>query len=151
MEIVEMAARIEAPADVVWSFSGNFGDKTLSRGYVERVEVTGSGVGALRTYHLREEIGKGHVVERLERLDERDRILEYSMVDNGPVPWTGYRGHISVTPAGADACMILIRTQFVPVGIDGAEVAALSRANIGRYFDNLRAAVSAQIAATSGD
>lgn len=148
METVEMATRIEAPLEHVWKYCGNFGDTTLSRGYVERVEVSGSGVGATRTYHLHKDIGDGYVIERLERLDERDHVLEYAMVDNGPVPWTGYRGCIMVTPAGPQACMVMIRTSFIPVGVDGAEMAALSRSNISKYFDNLRAAVSEALAAS---
>ena len=148
METVVMATRIEAPLEYVWKFCGNFGDTTLSRGYVERVEVAGSGVGATRTYHLHKSIGDGYVIERLDRLDERDHVLEYSMVDNGPVPWTGYTGRITVTPAGPQACAVMIRTSFMPVGVDGAEMAALSRSNIAKYFDNLRVAAAEAFAAS---
>ena len=138
MEVVEMAKRFEAGADEVWALVGDFGGTKLTGGYVQKVDVQGSGTGALRTYHLSPEIGVGYVVERLERLCERDRVLEYSMVDNGPVPWTEYRGRISVTACGPDACIVMLRTQFFPVGMEPEACVALSRGNIGKYFENIR-------------
>lgn len=141
MEIVEMAARFEANAETVWSLVGDFAGERLTGGYVERVEIAGRGSGALRTYHLAQALGGGAVVERLERLCERDRVLEYSMIDNGPVPWTGYRGRIAVTAAGPDACVVMLRTEFFPVGAPPETCIALSRENIGKYFENIRAIV----------
>lgn len=138
MEVVEMTARIAAPADIAWRFSGDFANAELTKGYVARVEVSGAGLGATRVYHLEPHVGEGYVIERLERLDERDRILEYSMIDNGGIPWTGYRGLIQITPSGPDACMILIRTSFIPVDVEGKALAALSASNISQYFESLR-------------
>ncbi len=142
MQTVEMAARIDAPADLAWSIVGDFGSSALTRGYVARVETRGHGIGALRVYHLASHLGGGHVIERLERLDNHDRVIEYSMVDNGPLQWAEYRGHISVGAAGPDACVVLVRTQFCPIDPDDADYAAMSRSNIGMYLDNVRAAVA---------
>lgn len=140
METVEMATKIEAPAARVWQLCADFANIRLVRGFVERVEASGTGVGATRTYHLKSEIGGSYVVERLDRLDDRDRIMEYSIVDNGALPWTGYHGFIQVTPAGPDACMIVIRSKFIPVGIEPADLIKISRSNISGYFDALREA-----------
>lgn len=141
MQTVEVAARIEAPADRAWAFVGDFGGDVLTQGYVERVEPRGHGVGAIRIYHLAAEIGGDRVIERLERLDDRDRVIEYSMVDNGPLLWAGYAGHIAVTPAGPDACIVHVRTRFLPIEPAAHDYAAMSRANIGKYIANLAEAV----------
>lgn len=139
---VEIARRIAAPADRAWEFTGDFSGNVLTRGYVARVEATGRGIGALRTYHLDPAIGGGSVVERLIELDNVERVIGYDMVDYGPLPWAGYRGRIQVVPAGPDACMFHIRTQFVPVDPDQAEeLRGLSRGNIEKYIANLQAAL----------
>lgn len=138
---VEIARRIEAPADGAWEFISDLSDDVLTRGYVARVEATDRGIGALRTYHLDSAIGGGTVVERLVELDHVERVIGYDMVDYGPLPWAGYGGRIQVTPAGPDACMFHIRTQFLPVDPDqGEELRGLSRNNIEKYIANLEAA-----------
>lgn len=144
METVAVAQRIEAPADAVWAFVGDFGGNVLTKGYVARVEASGSGIGARRTYHLDPSIGGGAVVERLVELDNTERAIGYDMVDYGPLPWADYRGRITVTPAGPDACILVVRTHFLPLDpTKGEEMCGLSRGNIGKYFDNVRAAVGA--------
>ena len=139
---VEIARRIDAPADKAWEYTGDFSGDVLTRGYVARVEVTGRGIGALRTYHLDPAIGGGAVVERLVELDHAERVIGYDMVDYGPLPWACYRGRIQVTPAGPDACIFHIRTQFLPIDSEqGEELRGLSRGNIEKYISNLQAAL----------
>ncbi len=142
MQWVEVARRIEAPAEAVWAYVGDFAGNVLTRGYVDRVETEGAGVGARRTYHLDPAIGGGSVVERLLELNEHERVIAYDMVDYGPLPWADYGGRIKVTPAGPDACIFIIRTHFFPLDPERAdELAGLSRGNIGMYIANLEAAV----------
>lgn len=142
MQWVEVARRIEAPAEAVWAYVGDFAGNVLTRGYVDRVETEGAGIGARRTYHLDPAIGGGSVVERLLELNEHERVIAYDMVDYGPLPWADYGGRIKVTPAGPDACIFIIRTHFFPLDPDRAdELAGLSRGNIGMYIANLEAAV----------
>ncbi|WP_422056556.1 SRPBCC family protein [Sphingomonas sp.] len=136
---VEVAHRIEAPAERAWEFVGDFAGDVLTRGYVARVETVGRGIGGRRTYHLDPAIGGGSVVERLIELDEIERVIGYDMVDYGPLPWADYGGRITVTPAGPDACMVVLRTHFLPLDPDqGEELRRLSSGNIDMYFDNLR-------------
>lgn len=142
MELVEVATRIEASAARVWAEVGDFGNDRLTGGYVERVEVKGVGLGALRIYHLAERMGGGAVVERLTQLDEVERTIAYDMVDYGPLNWADYSGHIKVTPAGPDASIFVIRTRFQPFcSEDAATLADMSRVNIGMYIENLREVV----------
>lgn len=137
METVELGRRIDAPARAAWRFVGDFGGDVLTRGYVDRVQVRGVGIGAERIYHLR----GSSVCERLEELDDTQMRMRYSMTDNGPLPWTLYEGEIRVIAAGPQACVVSIRTRFLPVGEDGAVLRNLSQGNIGMYFDNLARAL----------
>ncbi|PNU02340.1 SRPBCC family protein [Novosphingobium guangzhouense] len=143
MELVEVATRIEASAQRVWSEVGDFGNDRLTGGYVDRVEVKGAGLGALRTYHLADRMGGGAAVERLTLLDEAERTIAYDMVDYGPLNWADYSGHIKVTPAGSYACIFVIRTRFQPFMPEEAEsLKEMSRTNIGMYIENLRRLVA---------
>jgi Polyketide cyclase / dehydrase and lipid transport len=144
METVELGRRIAAPARAAWRFVGDFGGSILTRGYIDRVEVRGVGIGAERVYHLAAHLGGGSVCERLEELDDVRMRIRYSMPDNGPIPWTLYEGEIRVIAAGPQACMVSICTRFLPVGEDGAVLCNLSRGNIGMYFDNLAQALAEQ-------
>jgi Polyketide cyclase / dehydrase and lipid transport len=141
METVELGRRIDAPARDAWRLVGDFGGNVLTRGYVERVEVRGLGIGAERIYHLAAHVGTGSVVERLDALDDAQMLIRYSMTDNGPVPWTEYGGEIRVIAAGPRACMVSIRTRFLPVGAEGAILRTMSQRNIEMYFDNLARAL----------
>jgi hypothetical protein len=141
MQEHERAVRLEASADAAWALIRDIGNEKLVRGYVKRVEAHGAGAGAERTYHLEEALG-GSIRERILRVDDAARELEYVIIDYGPVPMADYRGFISVAPAGPHACHVLIRARFVPVGVEPEECAALWRGNVDHFFANLRNGVA---------
>lgn len=142
---IQRAIRIAAPAALTWEVLGNFAAPDLGAGIAKRITVEGDGVGAVRTMVLDDRIGAGYVCERLESLDLADRYMTYRMVDSGPVPFADYIGSIRVTPAGPDACVAVMTSQFVPVEI-GEEVARqMSIANIETALANARRAVLARL------
>jgi hypothetical protein len=67
-------------------------------------------------------------------------VIRYSMPDNGKLPWTQYGGSIRVQAAGED-CVVLLHTEFIPVGEEAAVLRQMSASNIDAYFGNLQAAV----------
>jgi hypothetical protein len=138
---VERAIRIEASAEVAWTVLGDFTLAELTESIVTLVTVEGQGVGAVRTMHLVERLGRGYVKERLEHLDERDRYMRYRLVDSGPVPFADYMGSIRVTPAGPDACVAVMTASFLPVEIDAEAARAISIQNITSALENARKAI----------
>jgi hypothetical protein len=142
METVELGRRIATPARTAWRIVGDFASDALTRGFVDRIEILGVGIGAERIYHVAAHLGGGSVRERLEELDDARMRLRYSMSDNGPLPWTLYQGDIRVIAAGAQACIVSVCTRFLPVGEDGTVLRRLSQGNIGMYFDNLERALT---------
>lgn len=138
---IDIARRVEAPADTVWALVGAFGSDTLTRGYVEKVEVEGEGLGAVRTYHTVERLGGAAVRQRLDILDPVDRVIGYRMVDNGSVPWTDYAGVIRVTPCGPGACAVSMHLHYIPFGADEQTCRGLSHQNVDAYFANLNRAL----------
>jgi hypothetical protein len=137
---VERAIRIAVPAETAWQVLGDFSLSELMARICKRVDVEGEGIGAVRTMHIEDHLGGGCVKERLLTLDLQDRHMTYRMVDCGPVPFGDYVGGLRVTPAGPDACVVVMTASFVPVEIDEAAARRISIANIDAALENARRA-----------
>ena len=112
MVSVKVSERVEATADQVWELFRDFGGvKRFSAG-IEKVEVAGSGIGAVRTLSLP---GGLSLQERLEAFDDRGRRLQYAIVA-GPIPVSNYLATIEVKDEGK-ACRIDWSSHFEPKGI----------------------------------
>jgi hypothetical protein len=138
---VERAIRIEAPADLAWQVLGDFALDELIEGICTRVVVDGNGIGAVRTMFLEPRLGGGCVKERLECLEANDRYMRYRMVDSGRVPFGDYLGSIRVTPAGLEACVVVMTASFVPVELEDDAARSISVTNITTALANARKAV----------
>lgn len=124
MVLAVIAKKISAPADAVWALVNWRGCEALMPipGQMEGVTFKGDGVGAQRIFALNEKrLGGGAIVEELVYIDEARRYYEYRLADNGPLPWTGYEGHILVTPCGPDACAIKFQADITPIDISDEE------------------------------
>jgi hypothetical protein len=144
---VERAIRIEAPAEVGWDVLGDFSLKEIAQGICTRVEVEGAGVGAVRTMYIAATWGDGYtggaevyVRERLEIYDADERCMSYRLIDAGPLPFGDYVGTARVVAAGPGQCIAVMTSAFVPVELDDAAAATLSRNSIDLALANVRAA-----------
>jgi carbon monoxide dehydrogenase subunit G len=120
MVSVKVSERVEASADRVWDLFRDFGGiQRFSSGF-EKVEVTGSGIGAVRTITLP---GGAALQERLEAFDDRGRKLQYAIV-GGPIPVSNYLATIEVKDEGK-ACRIDWSSHFEPKGISEDQARAM--------------------------
>ena len=120
MVSVKVSERVEASADRVWELFRDFGGiQRFSSGF-EKVEVSGSGIGAVRTITLP---GGAALQERLEAFDERGRKLQYAIV-GGPIPVANYLATIEVKDEGK-ACRIDWSSHFEPKGIGDDQARAM--------------------------
>ncbi len=117
---VKVSDRIEASADQVWELFRDFGGVQRFSAGIEKVEVTGSGIGAVRTLALP---GGVSLQERLEAFDDRGRRLQYAIVA-GPIPVANYLATIEVKDEGK-ACRIDWSSQFETKGITDEQGRAL--------------------------
>ena len=113
MVSVKVTERIETTADAVWELFRDFGGIQRFSPGIEKVEVTGAGIGAVRTIRLP---GGVSLQERLEAFDDRGRRLQYAIV-GGPIPVSSYLATIEVKDEGARTCRIDWSSQFEPKGI----------------------------------
>jgi carbon monoxide dehydrogenase subunit G len=120
MVSVKVSERVEASADAVWELFRDFGGIQRYTTGFEKVEVAGSGIGAVRTITLP---GGAALQERLEAFDDRGRKLQYAIV-GGPIPVSHYLATIEVKDEGK-ACRVDWSSQFEPQGISEAQARAM--------------------------
>jgi len=90
---------------------------------IERCEVEGEGVGAVRTLTLR---GSGGVI--VERLDARDagaHSYTYSIINDCPLPVSNYSATVRLSAAGAGQTRVDWVGRFDPKGKPEADVVKL--------------------------
>ena len=90
-----------ASADAVWKRLGDFGGIADWMPGVEKCEVEGEGVGALRSISM----GPMTIAERLVTYDAAARTLAYS-IEGGPLPVKDYLATIRVSETGPDSCHV---------------------------------------------
>lgn len=87
---------IEVGAAELWAIVKDFGAVGWMQG-VSKVEVEGDGVGMIRYIHA---AGGAPIPEKLTSLDEGARRLEYTILENNPLPVSNYAAHVSVVDLG---------------------------------------------------
>jgi carbon monoxide dehydrogenase subunit G len=121
MTSVKVSERVEASAEAVWALFRDFGGVQRFSPAIEKVEVSGSGIGAVRTLSVP---GGVQLKERLEAFDDRGRRLQYAIV-GGPIPVANYLATIEVKDEGPKACRIDWSSQFEPKGISDEQGRAM--------------------------
>lgn len=106
---------VPAPADQVWSDLRTFRGIERFLPPIQRSEVDGDGPGAIRVCTMED---GGKLEERLERVDDDRRELEYSILD-GPMPLENYRSTMQVREEGPSSCTVIWTCTFD--ALDGAD------------------------------
>ena len=117
---VVTTAVIDAPLDAVWSVISNFAGLKRWHPLIERCETEGSGEGAVRTVHFAD----WWLVERLDRLDQTDHVVAYSVIGSSRPPMIGVKGTISLASEGDQRTRLLWTSGLGPESPHAAEVNA---------------------------
>lgn len=141
MVVNERATKIAAPAATVWALlASQEGQRRASRGFVAAMEFAGDGLGMVRTMRTEGHLGETYVVERCDQFDPDEMELMYRITDTGgTVPFADYQGLAKVIRAGTDACVLMLRSTFIPVDMAEDEAKAISEANFALFVANIRA------------
>lgn len=119
--------RIPASADQVWGVVGDLGSAVIGGGMIERVEIRGSGAGAVRRLVL---AGGAAVEEVIEEYDADQRRYTYRMLDGGPLPMCRYLGVAEVFAAGPEGSILSWSAAADPVEIDFEALRAMLQHNL---------------------
>ena len=104
------AERVEllALSDGVWALMGAFGG--MGEPLIGRIEGTGAGIGQLRKI---ETIDGKQIIERLEAVDDSQRLYRYAMISG--IPAADYTGTLDVKPKGTGSS-VEWRVQYLADG-----------------------------------
>ncbi|WNG18860.1 SRPBCC family protein [Cystobacter fuscus] len=145
MVVNEQATKIAASAERVWKlFSTPDGQRIAGKGYVSSMEFEGQGLGMVRTMRTEGHLGVAYVKERCDHYDDANMEMMYQIIDTGGlVPFADYRGFAKVIRAGPEACVLMLRSTFIPVDMPEADAKKISEKNFELFFQNVKAAVAA--------
>jgi hypothetical protein len=126
---------IAAGAAAVWALVRDFGGIQRWNDGLTSCAADGDGVGAVRTIKM----GDLTIRERLEKLDEANRSLSYSIVE-GPVPAKNYLATIDLSAAGPNRTRVVWSSTFEPAGATDEQLVQLFEAIYRQGIAGLRKA-----------
>ncbi len=106
LQTVADSVDLSASPDQVWAVIGQFGG--MWHPLIARVQLTGEGVGQLRTI---ETIDGKQIIERLEAMDNSERLYRYTNVSG--IGAVDYTGTLDVKPKGTGSS-VEWRVQYLP-------------------------------------
>ncbi len=135
MTTVKMSQEFPVAPDEVWKLIGGFNALPDWHPAVEKSELEGEGVGATRTLHL---AGGGTIVERLESMDEGERVYSYSILDS-PLPVSNYTSRLRVRD-GSDGKSTVVEwsSEFQPKGVPETDASKVIQGIYEAGLANLR-------------
>jgi hypothetical protein len=127
VQTVAESVELAASPDAVWSSIGTFNLEWHP--LVASVQLTGTGIGQLRTIKVRD---GSEVIERLEAVDEAKRFYRYSQIAGFPA--SRYAGLLQVSPKGRGS-VVTWQVQFLankmPDAAVRGRVTGLVKAGLG--------------------
>jgi carbon monoxide dehydrogenase subunit G len=120
---IRIEEEIRAAADAVWPVVSDFAGITRYMAGLERVEVQGQGIGAVRTVTV---TGGSELQERLESFDPAARSFSYSILP-GSMPVQNYLASVKLADAGPGRSRITWSARFDAAGLSEAQVGPLAK------------------------
>lgn len=112
MSKLSMTTKLAAPADILWRMLGTLQSVGDWRNLSEPIGEKGPRKGATRKIEL---MGGGSVVERLEHINESERLYLYSITES-PFPITNCVIEVRVKDNGDGTSTMEWSSNFVPAG-----------------------------------
>ncbi len=133
MTTVSLKQRYPVPAQMLWNTIGGFNALPDWHPAVEKSDLEKSDKGTIRTLHL---VGGGTIVEKLETVDDKERLYSYSILE-GPLPVANYSATIRVSDDNG-GCTVEWSSEFEPSGAPESEAAKAIRGIYEAGFENLK-------------
>ncbi len=135
MAKVEMATELPVPAQRVWDLIGGFHTLADWHPAIEKSEIETEGTTTLRRLYL---AGGGTLLERLEAVDDAERVLRYSIVES-PLPVGDYLATLRVRDRGdGRSCTVEWSSEFEPVGAPEPDAVKVIEGIYQAGFENLK-------------
>lgn len=133
MAKVNISTELNAPAEQLWQLIGSFNGLPDWHPAVEKSELEAE--GSVRKLSL---VGGGTIVERLENVNDNERIYSYSIVDS-PLPVANYVATIRVREdEDGSRSVVEWSSEFNPSGTSEADAIKAIQGVYEAGFDNLK-------------
>lgn len=132
MAKVSMQSPLNMSADEVWKLIGQF--NALPDWHPAVVTSKLEDGGRIRRLSL---LGGGEIVERLEQIEQGDRLYRYSIV-SGPLPVANYTATLRVKEDGKGKAVVEWSSEFDPAGATETDAMAAITEVYKSGFENLR-------------
>ncbi len=133
MPKVNMQTELDVPAQQVWDLIGGFNALPDWHPAVERSELESG--GQVRKLSL---AGGGTIVEKLETIDDGDRVYTYSIIDS-PLPVSDYTSTIRVRQdSNGDSTIVEWSSSFEASGVPENEAVQVIEDIYQAGFENLK-------------
>ncbi len=130
-----MSIEINVSADEVWKLIGELNAVPDWHPAVSESHTEGKGKGSVRRLSL---AGGGTIIERLERIDDDERLYSYSIVDS-PLPVSDYSATIGVRDKGdGTARVVEWSSEFRPSGASESEASKVIQGIYDAGFEILK-------------
>ena len=132
MAKVDMKTGLNVAPDEVWKLIGGFNALPDWHPAIEKSELEEE--GSMRRLSL---AGGGTIVEKLVKLDDKERIYSYSIIDS-PLPVTNYEATIRVKDDGEGNTTVEWSSEFEAEGAAENEAMDVIAGIYQAGFDNLK-------------
>jgi len=132
MAKINMKTNINVAADEVWKLIGGFNTLPDWHPAIEKSELEEE--GSMRRLSL---TGGGTIVEKLEQLDDSERVYTYSIIDS-PLPVSNYTATIRVKEDGEGKTTVEWSSEFEAKGAAENEAMDVIAGIYQVGFDNLK-------------
>lgn len=132
MAKVSMSTELDVSSNAVWDLIGGFNTLPDWHPAVEKSELEKE--GSMRRLSL---VGGGTVIEKLEKMDDKNRLYSYSIVDS-PLPVMNYTATLKVTDLGKGKTRVEWSSEFKPTGASETDATKIIQDIYQAGFDNLK-------------
>ncbi len=132
MAKINMKTNLNVAADEVWKLIGGFNTLPDWHPAIEKSELEEE--GSMRRLSL---TGGGTIVEKLEQLDDSERVYTYSIIDS-PLPVSNYTATIRVKEDGEGKTTVEWSSEFEAKGAAENEAMDVIAGIYQVGFDNLK-------------
>jgi len=132
MSKVKMSAEVDVAVDKLWQFIGSFNALPDWHPAVEKSELEEA--GQIRKLAL---VGGGSIIERLERIDDNERLYSYSILES-PLPVANYTATIRVRSDGDERSIVEWSGEFSPLGTSEQDAVNVIQEIYQTGLDNLK-------------
>jgi len=127
-----MKTNLDVTADEVWKLIGGFNTLPDWHPEIEKSELEEE--GSMRRLSL---VGGGTIMEKLEKLDDNERLYSYSIIDS-PLPVSNYVATIRVKEDGEGKTTVEWSSEFEAEGAAENEAKDIIAGIYQAGFDNLK-------------